>query len=1605
MLKRIRLAVLGFVAPALLSALTPNTALGQTWNLNAAGNYGTAANWTGTVVPDSGATATFGSIISASRIVTLDISPTLGGITFNHQASPGVYTISTTTGQVFNLNANSSIVNDGLGATISTGIALAGITNVTGSGPSTLTLSGQITGASGQLVVNLTPAFVETAQLVLSNATNSFGGGLKLQSGNLTIGATGAIGGGTGTLEIAGANTGILANATGFIVANPVSLNGGPLQVLGTNGLTFSNVISNASGDANGVTVLIRTAASNAVFTAANTYTGPTLIRPSFNVTTGISNTIMAYSGAAGSALNSSSFTATSAQINLDNTGVAFIPRIGNIASVNLNTGIFSLTGGTDATDVTQNAGTLTMNGGSIVRVNLGTGGGATTMNFDSLVRGTRATGLVTGSTTGFGAGAASPNLKFNTAPIVATGLGTTSADIIPWLMGDTSGTGNGTNFVTYDSNGVRLLTASETTGTLTAGQNVRLITPAVNNSTIALKSLALVSAASGGADITGTGTLQMSGPIMSVGTATGTTTVQNSISQNIDFGATEGILHIATMNASTGTTFLAVFGNIAGSGGLTISGSGSGGTSVAFLSPNNTYTGITTLNRSAVQFQDASALGRSTTPIVSNNVMGFGFGSIQFPTVGATDLNGRGIEANDGHLTLAPSAAGGVMMVTGQVTGTGALTTGGFTTAGAVVGGRIIVTGNNTNSYVTRIASTNFLEIGADSNLGTANQISFSPTANFGLLLQGNVTTSKQLLINAATRINTNGFNMDVSGAMTGNSAVNKFGAGDLKFRALNGFSGGLNISSGSVTLADNGRFDNYTTTAIAGGKLVLDNTGTAISNRLSIGGTVTSTVTAASSAGLSILTGAGNVVESPATLAISGGGSHMAIRMTASGAGTILLSPGALGESNSRAILVAGTGLANTAAATGPGQTGVRFTTPPTLAGGAGASGTQTVSIIPGGYGDTNPNGHGEGFITHVPNVGVRLLDASEYVNNAFTPSTANARINTASIAPAASTVNALFMDNANVTITSDLAVTSGTILATGTGPLSLAGTGTAGGGATLTNSTTTANQIRGLIFNAVTDVNSNVVFNSGTSSAGWRFVKLGPGTLDLNPRTATGAFTAGFTGTNITDTRIYGGTVAITASGTDISAVGSANIFITNDARFRYTSASSQTGRTITIPGGSGRLDFTGQTQQLTATGAALAGIGGRLILEGGTLVLGSGTSGTPSPVQANTISGGIQINSGATLAINAADAAITTLVLGDPTNVVYLNGGSIGPRFASRTVFNHVEVNASSSFSNNLSPTFLVAGNLPDTSNSSLTFNAPVRLNASATLTNNLGGTSATSVTFSGGLYDNPFAAASTLTIANSGASVTRINGPSVHRGGTTVASGSLVVGNSVGSATGRGNVVVNAGARLAGGNAGGTTGFVYPATGGSITVNGILEAGNGIAAVGLLTLGSPVTDTTVSLGGVGSRYNFNLAATNAGSLTDIFDGSSTTTIGTGNNFLRVQGFSGSTSLSFLPETLAITSTAGLTNWDATRSYSWRLGTVTTGTLTSASPFPPAIVDTTNFNNTIVGGFYMFQAGNDLFLNYTPVPEPATILGLSAGAFAIGGLVRRRFRKSA
>jgi hypothetical protein len=86
-------------------------------------------------------------------------------------------------------------------------------------------------------------------------------------------------------------------------------------------------------------------------------------------------------------------------------------------------------------------------------------------------------------------------------------------------------------------------------------------------------------------------------------------------------------------------------------------------------------------------------------------------------------------------------------------------------------------------------------------------------------------------------------------------------------------------------------------------------------------------------------------------------------------------------------------------------------------------------------------------------------------------------------------------------------------------------------------------------------------------------------------------------------------------------------------------------------------------------------------------------------------------------------------------------------------------------------------------------------------------------------------------------------------------------------------------------------------------------------------------------------------------------------------------------------------------AAAINFNPAMSYIWKFaasGSAITGF--SASQFN---LVTKGFSNSTAGGtFSLTEVGNNLFLDFTPVPEPATCALLLAGVALIGVVARRQ-----
>ncbi len=236
--------------------------------------------------------------------------------------------------------------------------------------------------------------------------------------------------------------------------------------------------------------------------------------------------------------------------------------------------------------------------------------------------------------------------------------------------------------------------------------------------------------------------------------------------------------------------------------------------------------------------------------------------------------------------------------------------------------------------------------------------------------------------------------------------------------------------------------------------------------------------------------------------------------------------------------------------------------------------------------------------------------------------------------------------------------------------------------------------------------------------------------------------------------------------------------------------------------------------------------------------------------------------------------------------------------------------------------------------------------------------------------------------------------TVLTGANSYTGGTLISDGTLVAG--VNGALGTGPVTVSGGALwLASGvSLSNPLTFTGGTLGGSGTIASAFTAGPGIH---LAPGNSPGTLTFTS----------GLTLAGGGTL-DFEVQSAAGPAGTGYDLLSISGAAlNLTATSGSPFTLRIISlnpsgTAGaVSDFSSGNSYAWTIATSSAGiTGFAANAF---VVDTSAFSNSLgVGSFSLSQSGNNLVLNFSPVPEPSTYALLLFGVGALGLRAWRRRR---
>jgi fibronectin-binding autotransporter adhesin len=254
----------------LMIGSTGQTVITSAWNVSGGGSYNTAANWNPQTVPNAvGATAIFGSAITAPSTVTIDAPVTVGEIDFNNA---NAYTLSGTNAITFDNSGNVGVVSDALGShfiaapvTLVAGLN-ASVTNAT----DTLTVSGAIGGTG--------PLTKAGAGILALTGTNTYTGGTNISNGVVQINGPASLGdiGGTANL-ISTVSPVTLEALNGFTTTRNFTL-AGTNNTIQVDGATSTYEIDGTLTDGGSAGSLIKTGAGTLTLEGGNTYTGTTTI-------------------------------------------------------------------------------------------------------------------------------------------------------------------------------------------------------------------------------------------------------------------------------------------------------------------------------------------------------------------------------------------------------------------------------------------------------------------------------------------------------------------------------------------------------------------------------------------------------------------------------------------------------------------------------------------------------------------------------------------------------------------------------------------------------------------------------------------------------------------------------------------------------------------------------------------------------------------------------------------------------------------------------------------------------------------------------------------------------------------------------------------------------------------------------------------------------------------------------------------------------------------------------------------------------------------------------------------------------------------------------
>ncbi len=1141
-----------------------------TLTLSGVNTYANATTISGGALALSGS----GSIAASSSVTdngTFDISGTTAGASITTLSGTGVVTLG---GQTLTLTTATDTFGGAIGGT--GGLTVAGGTEtLTGSSAYTgattidtgasLILSGggniaassvvadsgtfDISGAtSGASIKSLSGGGVATLggqTLTLTSAADSFGGviagtgGLTVAGGTETLGASNAYTGATGintgaTLALSGAgsiatSSGVAANGTFDISgtasgASITTLSGAGAVALGGQTLTLTNAagaFSGAIGGTGGLTL----AGGTETLSGSNAYTGATTINTGASL-------ILSGGGsmAASSVADSGTFDISGA------TSGASIKSLSGAGAVALGGKTLTLTNAAGAfSGAIAGTGGLTLAGGTETLSGISAYTGATTIN-------TGASLILSGG----GGIAASSVADSGTFDISGTTSGASIKSLagggVVTLGGQTLTVTNAAGAFSGAIGGTGGLTVAGGTETLGASNAYTGATTINTGASLALSGAGSIATSSG---VAANGTFDISG------TASGASITTLSGAGAVALGG-----KTLTLTNAAGS----FNGAIAGTGGLTLAG----GTET--LSGISAYTGATTINTGA------SLILSGGGSMAASSVADSGTFDISGTTSGASikSLSGGGVVTLGGQTLTVTSAADSF---SGAIGGTGGLT---------VAGGTETLGGNSAYAGATNINAGATLALSGAGSIATSSGVA----ANGTLDISGATSGAAIATLSGAGAVALGGRALILTNASTGFNGVVS-GSGELRV------TGGTQTLAGADTFTGSTFIASDATLALSGAGSIAASDGVGLNGTLDISGTTSgASITSLSGAATSLVLLGGETL----TLTDAQSPDHGVI----SGSGGLTVAGGRLGLSAVNSFTGATT--------IGAGATLLLQTADAIAASSQVAdSGTFDISFTPSGA--TIGSLSGAGAVT----LGDGTLTLSRAAGSFSGVIAADGGTGGLSLAAGTETLTGAnsYVGATTINLGASLAVTGGGSIA--------ASSVVSDGGTFDISGTTSGASIKSL------------------SGAG--VVTLGGQTLTLT--SATDSFSGAINGTG--GLAITGGAEILTGASafTGGTSLSSASLAITSDAALGAASGglamnnaalitlqNINSARTVSLTG-LNALDTAGQKDQLSGV---IGGSGALAVTGGGQLAL----------TGANTYAGGTLITGGATLVVGADSA---------------------------------------------------------------------------------------------------------------------------------------------------------------------------------------------------------------------------------------------------------------------------------------------------------------------------------------------------------------------------